>query len=97
MLDKITGILGNPVVMQGLKLAAPELMFGVQLLTAGGKLFSSGRRGPKATDLVADVDEQLAAQLEILAKPDISDARRRNTELRVHTLLGLLTKWSQYK
>jgi len=97
MLDKVSALLNNPLFKQGLKIAAPELVIGVELLTTAGALFSSGRRGPKASDLVADADEALAKQLEILADPKSSAVLQRNTEIRVHTLLGLLTQWSRYK
>jgi hypothetical protein len=97
MLDKVTALLNNPVIKQGLKLTAPQISTGIELLTLGGALFSTGRRGPSASDLMSDVDTELARQIEILADSTISAPRRRNTEVRVHTLLGLLNTWSKYR
>lgn len=97
MLGKVGELLSNPVVQQGLKASAPQIAMALDLVTAGGALFSTGRRGPSASDLVKDVDAELAKQLEILADKTISAPRRNNTEVRVQTLLGLLTKWSMYR
>jgi hypothetical protein len=92
MLNEVNNILSNPLVSQGLKLAAPEIMLGVQLLGNVGGIFK--KKNSKIQGMIGAVDKRLAENLETLATTQ-SDALKAECEIRCHELLGILNLWSK--
>lgn len=92
-MKEVQNILNNPLLKQSLKLVAPEVFLGLDLLTVIGSSFFSSDP-PPAKDLVAIIDKRLAAILKDLATTR-SVLDRRRCEVRAHELLGILNEWEK--
>lgn len=91
-MKEVQNILNNPLLKQSLRLVAPEVFLGLELLTAiGSNLFT---RTPSVEELVAVIDKRLAVILQDLATTK-SQSRRRQCEVRAHELLGILNEWEK--
>lgn len=88
-MDEITRTINNPAVKSGLMLLAPEIAFGVQAVVGLFSLWTKHK--PDVTDVLSIIDRQVAAMLEELSHSK-SKLRREELEIRIHTLLGVLTK-----
>lgn len=94
-MDAVKNVMSNPVVKQGLKIVAPELVLGVNLaVDLVGPLFRKKKKTPSATKLLAVIDKELAKVLETLGTTQ-SRGRQRECEIRAHTLLGVLNEWEK--
>ena len=97
-MKEVQNILSNPLLKQGLKLVAPEIAIGIDLVvTAYNALLGGEKRIPYAKHLLAlttVIDKRLAVLLEDLATTK-SKARRRRCEIRIHELLGILNEWEK--
>jgi len=94
-LKNVEAVLGNPVVSMGLKMVAPQLAVGVDLLmSAVDGLFSSRRASKKLKNLSQAVDGRLAHLLEEIATTK-SKHYRRECEIRAHEILHMLHEWEQ--
>jgi|KBSSwiStaDraftv2_1062776.scaffolds.fasta_scaffold42619_5 hypothetical protein len=88
-MDEISRAINNPAVKAGLMLVAPEIVFGVQAVVG---LFSVWtKHKPDAHDILSIIDRQVASMIEELSTSK-SKLRREELEIRIHTLLGVLTK-----
>ena len=89
-MEEVKAILNNPIIKNGLRIAAPEIALGVEIISG---LFSS-KRTTSAEQLLAVIDKELARVLETLATTE-SKNHRRECEIRAHTILGLLNEWEK--
>ena len=92
---KIEGVLNDPVVRQGLTIAAPEvvLIADVAMAVIGG-LFGSRKKKPTAEMVLHIIDTRLAEILHSLSNSP-SPALKRELETRAHELLGILNEWEK--
>ena len=94
-MEAVTNLLSNPVIKQGLRMAAPEIALGVDLgVTIVGSLFRGRKKEKAAKRLLVVIDSELAKVLETLATTK-SKHMRKECEIRVHTLLGVLNEWDK--
>lgn len=94
-MEAVNAVLKNPLIKNGLAIAAPEIAIGVELVSGifGGLLGSNKR---SAEQLLAVIDQELANVLKDLATTK-SKHFRRECEIRAHTLLGILMEWDKVK
>lgn len=90
-MDEVQKLLNNPVLRQGLKIVAPEIGLGVDLVVG---LFGAAKKEHSAKQLMSVIDKELAKVLEDLATTE-SRHYRRECEIRAHTLLGVLMEWDK--
>jgi len=88
--EEVTKLLSNPTIKAGLKVIAPEIGLALDIAAA---LFGASRK-PKAEQLYAVVDCELAKILKELATTK-SRARRKELEIRAHTILGIILEWDK--
>jgi hypothetical protein len=97
-MEQVQRLLNNPLFKTGLRIAAPEVAVGVELLMSTvGAIMGSKDRVPYAKHLLAlttVIDRRLAEVLEKLATTE-SKYRRREYEVRAHELLGILNEWEK--
>jgi len=92
---EVEGILGNPIVRTGLKLAGPQaslIVDGVRalMLTFGG----SHHKEYTAQDVLKLIDQRAAKLIERLATTK-SQSMRKETEIRLHELLEIGQMWDR--
>jgi hypothetical protein len=83
-MEEVQQIIANPIIRQGLKVVAPELALGVDLVLT---IFGSKRK--RQPSLLPLVDKRLAFLLKEIATTK-SALYRQECEIRAHELLGLL-------
>lgn len=94
-MEAVQKILQNPLVLNGLKMVAPEVALGVDLaMTVVSGIFGSRKRKPSAVKLLAAIDKRLAQVIKDLATTK-SKYYRRECEIRAHELLGVLNEWDK--
>lgn len=91
-MNEVSRLLANPAIKAGLKLAAPEVSLGLDIVAA---IFGATRK-PKVEQLYAVVDRELANVLKSLATTK-SKVRRRELEIRAHTILGIILEWDKIR
>jgi len=91
MLDQVASTLNNPVVAAGLRLVAPELVWGVQAMQL---VFGGRRRRPSAKKVLVVLDKRLSELITELSRPR-SDAHRKELEIRIHEILHVLQEWDK--
>jgi hypothetical protein len=89
-MEKVTKILTNPAIKAGLKIAAPELVLGLDLVVSTFS-FKKKRRVKK---IVRILDKHLAAAIETIATTD-SSSLRKEYEIRAHEILSIFNEWNQ--
>ncbi len=89
-MDEVNKILSNPIVSGGLKIVAPQIALGIELIRS---LFSSSSK-PSLKQLLSAIDSQLASLLKELATTK-SKFRRQELEIRIHTILSILNEWDK--
>jgi len=95
VLNNVQSVLNNPIVRQGLMIAAPEIALGIDLVVTITKgLFGSRKHSPSALELITIIDKRLAELLQQLATTK-SRIMRSELEIRVHELLGILNSISK--
>lgn len=90
-MDEIVKVLNMPAVQAGLKLLSPKIGIGVDLVVA---ILSGLEPEKKQRDVFKVIDRQIASLLLELSKPQ-TDAYRRELEIRIHTLLGVIFEWDK--
>jgi L-cysteine desulfidase len=94
VLARVDAVLSNPVIRTGLKVAAPEVALAVDALRAlTGGLFS--KRQHAASEVIGVMDQRLAVYIQELAKKETSKSRKKELEVRIHELLGVLDAWDK--
>ena len=92
-MEEVRKILQNPIVRNGLRIVAPEIGVGIDLvLLVADVLFASNE--PGVQQLLAVIDRQLAGILEQLVEVR-TEAQKQELEIRAHTLLGILNDWGK--
>ena len=90
-MQEIQKLLSNPLIRHGLKVVAPELAIGIDLVSS---FFSATAWEPSVEDMLAVIDKRLAVILEGIATTT-SKRKRRRLEIRAHELLGILNEWEK--
>lgn len=94
ILSGVDAVLGNPAVRAGLRIASPEAALAVDVVRA----LASGliqKRGHAASEVVAVIDQRFAGYIRDLTQKGISEPRKRELEIRIHELLGVLDAWDK--
>lgn len=94
VLSGIDSVLGNPLVRAGLRTVSPEAALAVDAirLLAGGLI---RKRGHAASEVIAVMDQRFAGYIKELTKENTSAPRKRELEVRIHELLGVLDAWDK--
>jgi hypothetical protein len=96
-MEEVQKVLNNPVIRQGLKVAAPELALGVELAVGFvTTLFGRRKRRLSVKKLAGVVDQRLAKILTDIATTK-SKHHKQECEIRAHELLGILNTWEKLK
>lgn len=92
-MDEVKKLLQDPLILQGLRIVAPEIAIGIDLVSS---VFGISRRRRSAEQVLAIVDKRLAEALRELATTK-SKFRRNECEIRAHELLGVLNDWQRVR
>ena len=91
--DNVQKTLANPVVQQGLRLLAPEISIMTGVI--GGLIGAfKTKQDHTAAEVLNLMDARLAQLLELISK-EKNSLLRKEYEIRLHEILGILTSWQK--
>jgi len=96
VLKNVEAVLADPVVKAALNTVAPGIAVGIQVVGAVVDGLFRGWGSPSAKEVVKVMDQQLAEYIKELSSTQ-SKVYRRELEIRIHTILGVLNEWDKQR
>ena len=90
--NKLSRLLADPIIKQGIAIASPQAALILGVLESLGGAFG---KKPSARILLDIIDRRLASITTKLANEKTSDLHRKELEIRLHEILGILNEWEK--
>lgn len=94
LFGKVNGVLSNPAVKTGLRLAGPQASLIAEGVQALMLTFASAKPTHKEADVLDLIDTRAAELIQELAETK-SRSRRSELEIRLHELLEIGQRWDR--